>query len=207
MKLKEHFTEALSPYEQEQRITALLWEEITIAYTSPGRYYHNLAHLEHMLEQLIPIKDKIQHWNIMVLALCYHDIVYEPLQNNNEAESAALAEKRLGRLAMHKNRIAETAAMIMATQKHEISPVADINLFTDADLSILGAAPDVYTRYATDIRKEYAVVPDLLYVPGRKKVLHHFLDMPFIFKTAFFREQYEAKARHNLRKELENDLV
>ena len=45
--------------------------------------------------------------------------------------------------------------------------------------------------------------PDMMYKPGRKKLLEHFLAMPHIFKTAFFRERLEVQARENLMRELE----
>jgi predicted metal-dependent HD superfamily phosphohydrolase len=52
------------------------------------------------------------------------------------------------------------------------------------------------------VRKEYLIYPDLIYNPGRKKVLHHFLAMDRIFKTDFFYNKFEQQARQNLRKEI-----
>ena len=54
-----------------------------------------------------------------------------------------------------------------------------------------------------NIRKEYAIYPDMLYNPGRKKVLQHFLTMDTIYKTAVYRDRYEQKAKENLQRELE----
>lgn len=82
----------------------------------------------------------------------------------------------------------------------------DAALFIDADLSILGKSPPVYNSYSKQIRQEYAVYPDTLYLPGRKKVILHFLEMPRIYKTDFFYEKYEEQARKNLRREWK-DLV
>ncbi|MNJ03033.1 hypothetical protein D3C73_1632060 [compost metagenome] len=53
------------------------------------------------------------------------------------------------------------------------------------------------------MRQEYAIYPDLVYNPGRKNVLLHFLAMDRIFKTDYFFEKYEKPARENLRKEAE----
>ena len=63
----------------------------------------------------------------------------------------------------------------------------DINLFTDADLAILGAEPEIYKNYAAAIRQEYSVFPDPIYIPGRKKVLLHFLKMERLFKLLISR--------------------
>lgn len=79
----------------------------------------------------------------------------------------------------------------------------DTDYFTDADLSVLGQGWDVYSTYAKNVMKKYAVFPDLLYNPSRKKVLNHFLEMQVIFKTAYFHEKFELQAKHNLRQEME----
>lgn len=77
----------------------------------------------------------------------------------------------------------------------------EINLFTDADLSILGSVQSVYVNYAKQVRQEYSIYPDFMYRPGRQKVLNHFLQMKKIFKTDVFFNKYEAQARINLQHE------
>jgi len=76
-------------------------------------------------------------------------------------------------------------------------------LFTDADLSILGAEWPIYHNYTDQIRQEYAIYPDFMYKPGRKKVLLHFLKMERIFKTDYFYITFEAQAIKNIKQELE----
>lgn len=201
MTIRDYFIETIRHYEGEQSIIYPLWEEIEAAYTAPGRHYHNLEHLEHMLAALLRAQPAEKDRDVLVLALCYHDIVYDPLQHNNEALSADLAVQRLSALSIHKTKVEQVRRLILATQGHTLSDDALVNLFTDADLSILGTNAVTYKQYATAIREEYAVVPDVLYLPGRKKVLEHFLAMPQIYKTDFFRTQYEAQARINLREE------
>jgi predicted metal-dependent HD superfamily phosphohydrolase len=91
---------------------------------------------------------------------------------------------------------------ILATKDHEMSASSDTNYFTDADLSVLGQPWDVYSTYINSIRKEYAVYPDVLYKPGRRKVVQHFLNMDQIYKTPYFHEKFESHARENLHREL-----
>jgi predicted metal-dependent HD superfamily phosphohydrolase len=206
MKVKDHFVNILAAYEVSPAIITSLWQEIHTAYTGPDRHYHNLTHLEKMLDQLLPVQADIESWESVVLALCYHDIIYDPLSGNNEAESAALARKRFHDLPFPDKTIDLIGELIMATKGHQFSNEKDINLFTDADLSVLGADAGTYHQYAANIRKEYAVVPDTLYDPGRHKVLRHFLEMDNIFKTVWFRERYEQQARRNLEAELNGFL-
>jgi len=89
---------------------------------------------------------------------------------------------------------------ILATKSHTISINSDTNHFTDADLSILGQSWETYSLYCQNVRKEYAVYPDLVYNPGRKKVLNHFLAMDSIFKTDYFYNKFDRQAKENLRK-------
>lgn len=91
--------------------------------------------------------------------------------------------------------------MIIATKRHEAADY-ETNLFTDADLSILGSDNDTYHQYLRNIRREYSMYPGLIYNAGRKKVVLHFLGMDAIFKTKEFSERLEAQARKNLKAEL-----
>lgn len=93
-------------------------------------------------------------------------------------------------------------SIINATKKHDVHTDADINYFTDADLAILGSAENDYKTYFLKIRKEYRWYPDLVYNPGRKRVLQHFLSMERIFKTEYFFNKFESQARKNLGMEL-----
>jgi predicted metal-dependent HD superfamily phosphohydrolase len=70
------------------------------------------------------------------------------------------------------------------------------------DLCILGADPIKYVDYCGRIRKEYNIIPDIIYKPGRAKVLKHFLEMERIFKTKHFFQLYEEQARLNIGAEL-----
>lgn len=107
-------------------------------------------------------------------------------------------------LAVPIQQIERCKSQIMATKSHVFSDDSDTNYFTDADLSILGQPWEVYQTYYQNVRREYAIYPDLVYHPGRKKVLQHFLSMERIFKTNFFSSQFEEQAKDNLRREMEN---
>jgi predicted metal-dependent HD superfamily phosphohydrolase len=171
-------------------------------YTSRKRYYHNLTHLEKLFGALSAVQTQVEDWNTALFALFYHDLIYNPLRKDNEEQSALRAQVCLQQLNVPPEKIARCAAHIRATQGHQVSTDADTNLFTDADLSILGQDWDTYSTYIAQIRKEYAIYPDLLYRPGRQKVLRHFLAMDRIYKTDFFFKRYEEKARENMGREL-----
>ncbi len=167
------------------------------------RHYHTLDHVEHLLAQLLPVIDQLRDKDAVIIAIAYHDAVYDVKRSDNEERSAELARKALGPLGLDQALIAYSASMILATKTHGLCEDPDTNLFTDADLSILGAPTEAYARYTEQVRKEYSIYPDFLYNPGRRKVLAHFLAMPRIFKTAYFQDQFEDQARINLREELD----
>lgn len=199
--LKEEFIAAAVRYASAERGTEL-WEEIEAAGHEAGRHYHTLEHFEHVLQKLVPHKNVFIDWDIVVFAVAYHDAVYNTLSKNNEEKSALLAEKRLTSIGFPADKVKRCKAFILATKHHE-SVDDEINLFTDADLSNLGADPDTYTDYTLRVRREYWMYPEFLYNPGRKKVLHHFLKMSGIYKTPNFKTRYEAQARVNLNTELQ----
>jgi predicted metal-dependent HD superfamily phosphohydrolase len=202
MTLKETYINLLSKYTHDENIVSTFWEEICINYLSENRFYHNLDHLDHLFIQLFEVKSKIRNWDTIMFTLFYHDIIYSSIKSNNEEKSAELAVSRLSELNVSKALIENCKEQILATKKHDLNPDMDTNYFTDADLSILGKSWDAYSEYYKNVRKEYSIYPDLLYISGRKKVLNHFLEMERIFKTDFFFNSYELQARENLRREL-----
>lgn len=200
--LQDYFLQLLQGYTTDTHLASQLWQEIEGHYTGKKRYYHSLTHLEQLLQQLLNCKDLIADWDTVLFSLFYHDIVYNPLRQDNEEQSAELAVNRLKALSYPLHKSATCYSQILATKGHQLSTENDTNLFTDADLSMLGSSQDAYVQYAANIRKEYAVYPDFLYKKGRAKVLQHFLQMEQIFKTTYFYERFENQARLNLSAEL-----
>jgi len=201
--IEELFRETAGRYTPNQAAVSSLWFELHKAYTSGGRHYHNLTHLEHLLRELTAVKASIEQWDDVVFAAFYHDAVYSARANDNEEKSAVMAEQRLASIKYSAAGIEHCTKLILATKGHSRDSDSDINHFTDADLSILGGEEAAYDDYARNVRKEYSIYPDMIYKPGRRKVLQHFLAMPKIFKTDLFFDRYEAAARKNLRRGLE----
>lgn len=201
--VKETFEILLNSYTKNQLLIEELWNEIEKAYSNPKRHYHTLSHLDNLLMQLTTVKDKIEDWNTILFTLFYHDVVYKASRSDNEERSADFAGKRMEQLSIPEEKITKCKNQILATKNHLQQIDSDTNYFTDADLSVLGKDWNVYETYFKQVRKEYSIYPDFLYNPGRKKVLHHFLQMEQIFKTDYFFNELEEKAKSNLRNELE----
>jgi predicted metal-dependent HD superfamily phosphohydrolase len=199
--MKELFINSIRNFVSDEGEQIIRWNEIEKNYSVANRYYHNLTHLDNLVTELSPFKNRFSNWGVIVFAIVYHDIIYNTLKSDNEEKSADLAVKRLKEISFPKNLITQCKAIILATKRHEMAD-EETNLFTDADLSILGSEPKKYKLYTQQIRKEYKIYPSLVYNPGRKKVLSHFLKMEKIFKTKEFSMKYESQARMNLNEEL-----
>lgn len=200
--MKDVFYNLLNNYTDDKNLINKFWSEIETNYTDKKRHYHTIKHLENMYNELCECRDNIDDWDTILFSLFYHDIIYNASKKDNEEKSAALAIERLQQINYPESKINLCYKAIIATKSHTLSSNNDINLFTDADLSILGYSWQEYEQYYKQVRKEYSVYPDFLYKPGRKKVLQHFLDMENIFKTEFFRNKYENSAKNNIIKEL-----
>lgn len=201
MQLEHHFIELIGLFSKDLAYNNQCWEEISKHYSGPQRHYHNLTHLETMISELELVKDKIGDWSTVLCSVFYHDIIYSATRKDNELKSAEFMKTRLQKTDFEQ--IDACFNQILATKKHLHSKDRDTNYLLDADLVILGKPWADYEQYTRDVRTEYKIYPDLLYKPGRRKVLKHFLELDQIYKTSEFRDQYEEQARLNLKRELE----
>ncbi len=203
MNLRNQFEQLCLPFTKNQRLINSHWKELETQYAAKGRHYHNLLHLENMFRELDDVKSNISDFTAVSFSVFYHDIIYNAASKSNEEKSALTAKERLSELGLPLDFIETVSDQILATKLHEKSKNEDTNYLLDADLSVLGKDFETYMDYTCKIRKEYSIYSDLLYKPGRKKVLKHFLEHNAIFNTAYFKEKYEEQARSNIAAEIQ----
>ena len=182
-----------------------VFDVLVAAYTSPDRHYHNLEHLAEVFKVVERLSGGVEDPNALHLAVWFHDAVYDSRAKDNERRSGDLAVDLLGPIGVPSSAIERIVNMIWATAHiADGHPPAgrDTQVLLDADLAILGASEVRYARYAADIRKEYAWVPEADYRKGRASVLERFLAAPRIYHTPIMFEEGEQQARRNLREEL-----
>lgn len=95
----------------------------------------------------------------------------------------------------------EVRRLILLTQSHrpeEESQGADDAWMIDIDLSIFGKPPERVLEYESQIRAEYAWVPEPAYREKRREILAAFLDRPRIYLTDWFHARHDRRARENL---------
>jgi predicted metal-dependent HD superfamily phosphohydrolase len=194
-------------------VAVTIGDDLLARYGENGRFYHNRDHLYHVLTTITAICAPVQPAPALLLAAWYHDAVYDPRAADNEAQSAALAQRQLSAAGLAPPLVDEVARLILLTQTHKIevdglSPRQQENgrILLDADLAILGADPDRYRQYAQAIRQEYAFVPEDQYRQGRTAVLRRLLARQPLYYTPFM-QAYSRQARHNLTAELQQWLL
>lgn len=200
--LRDLYFSLATNYSNDPSLLEKLWKEIEKNYSRKKRHYHNLTHLANLITELNEVQSSIKNWDAVLFAVFYHDVIYKAHRSDNEEESARHAINHLQILKCDNQLIEQVNKLILATKSHKQSDDEDVNLFTDADLSILGKDWETYKTYCDNVRKEYAIYPDLLYKPERKKALQHFLSMDRIFKTDHFYSKYETSARKNIEQEV-----
>jgi predicted metal-dependent HD superfamily phosphohydrolase len=174
------------------------YERVIRGWSSWGRHYHTLGHLEACLREFDRVRDLVVNAGEVELALWFHDVVYRTWRSDNEARSATLASEIMGSGGAESGAIERVIAAIMATRHQGREPNGDAALVVDIDLSILGTPQDVYQEFERNVRREYWWVPRRRYVAGRCAILESFLKRTSIYRYPEFQRRYEAAARLNL---------
>jgi len=201
--LKEYWNAVLLKY-TDTLYSDELFSKLIQHYTESNRHYHNINHIQKMLDFSSELSSEIKDKEVIQLAIFYHDIIYNSLSKTNEIDSAALAVLELSKTNFPAEKIKLVEQFIISTQKHfPLIEDTDLYYFLDFDLAILGTERSVYESYVEKIRKEYKWIPGFMYKKARKEVLQHFLEREHIYFTEIFRNNYEANARENLKFEIE----
>ncbi|MFN0092960.1 MAG: hypothetical protein ACKVWR_22210 [Acidimicrobiales bacterium] len=183
-----------------------LGEALRAAYDGPTRRYHTGRHLAEVLdalEELAPAASPAA-----TLAVWFHDAVYDPVRGDNEERSARWAEAALADAGLEAALIARVGAMVRATAAHDLDQPSgaaypdELAAVLDADLAILGAAPERCREYAAAIRAEYSHLDEPAFRAGRRAVLQALAARRRLYRTAAGAARWEAAARRNLAAEL-----
>ena len=202
--MKDSWYDLLQESPANFQLKATILSDLVNAYSHRSRHYHNLEHVQNLLNLSELFKKNRDDFIVLQLSTWFHDYIYNPQAQNNEIKSAIYAEKKLKELNIAPHIIQLVKLIILSTEKHQ--PIIDnINnaIFLDMDLSILGVSADKYLKYAQAIRQEYIWLSDRDYQRGRKQVLSNFLARKRIYFTDIFYQKLESQARKNLELEIQ----
>jgi predicted metal-dependent HD superfamily phosphohydrolase len=183
----------ISEHEQE------LAEELEALYQAPERHYHSVIHINNCLQAFRSFCNSTAG----ELALLFHDAVYRPGGQDNEAQSAALLKVWGTKLGWPVDLIEEAAGLVLVTGTWKATTLVEKSVL-DADFWILGANEEVYDDYLHAIRREYVpfVCTDAEFNKGRSDFIERLLRRPRIYLGDFSCGVREGNARINLIREL-----
>ena len=173
-------------------MTAELLLELTRRHLEPHRHYHSVEHVAAMLHagRVFPLDDA------QIMAVWFHDAVYDPRSTTNEEDSAALARTLLLTAGWGEDRVELVQRIVLDTKRHAPSLPAAAPVL-DLDLMSLAAPWPEFVRNTENIRKEYAHVADAEFAAGRTAFFTAMLERQRLFFTPFG-AALEPAARANL---------
>ncbi|MCW6160171.1 MAG: pantetheine-phosphate adenylyltransferase [Candidatus Micrarchaeales archaeon] len=171
---------------------------------SKGRAYHNLTHVEFCLDQLDRVRMEVKDPNAVAFALWFHDAVYDTRSQDSEVRSAKWAMDVAIGAGLGKEFAEKVRDLILST-RHATDLERDAEFLKDIDLAILGQPAEAFDIYDRSVAQEYSWVPREVYNTKRREILERFIskDRKSIFSTEFFRGEYEARARDNVERAIE----
>ena len=138
------------------------------------RHYHNLNHLNDLINQINEKKSNFseKEYEKLILTALFHDCIYDPMSSTNEEKSADFFEN----CCVDKNNpdIKEIKQMILDTKTHEsTTPLSES--FNYYDMNIVERDFDQLLEWEKGIQEEYKSYGDE-YKEGRLKFLESLLD-------------------------------
>ena len=156
-------------------------DRIVENWTAPGRFYHGLSHLNHIVADIASRPEGT--WNVtdrqlLVLAAVFHDVVYSITAADNEEASVAYARSVLGPRYIRDKELDRLEVIILATKDHTL-PIEDplarefamMDLYPLLELDLAGMV-----KYERGVFREYQRYPLKDYIAGRVQVLRRFAD-------------------------------
>lgn len=198
----EKFVDGYTFYGKEEQSRMFL-THIYPQYTLPSRHYHNIEHIQEMLE----IGDDMFEltWE-QYLAILFHDFIYEPGSTLNEYLSAEYFHNSFRDYSSSPYKVYD---IILDTQAHFYPTIEESKIILDLDLERLSRDIREVRMHSDQVRQEFCHYTLAQYNDGRRKFLTNLLNRKTIYTTDYGKEYWEPHLRENveqLLKELPNDI-
>lgn len=173
------------------------WKEfmrVRALYGQPSRHYHTW---QHIYETCLFVRKHYGSQPLVILALIYHDVVYDTSRKDNEEASALVWEAYAKARGLHRHaslKVKLVGDLIRMTANHRVEDGERrivFHMMSDADMSIFLCPDDHYLEYARNIWREYGSVGREAYLKGRL----HFLGTVDPDKM-FYTHQAKALVHH-----------
>ena len=184
-------------------VPAAILADLHRRHGEPQRHYHDWSHITALLAHFKSLAGAFECPQAVELAILFHDAIYDPQAHDNEVQSAVLLRQVMAGQADDAV-LGRAERMVLATARHLIpeglpaDETADMALFLDMDLAILGAGAGQFDQYEAGVRREYAHVSDSAFAVGRAAVLERFIARDALYFSAWGKARFEAAARTNI---------
>ncbi len=197
--LRRQWDDLMQVYGLNAAQTEAVFTDLVAHYEGDGRYYHNLRHIQNVLETIESVRHYADDMAAIKLAAWFHDVIYDVQRNDNETQSAIYAANVLHELGIDAATIAKVSRMIRATKHNSGCPEdVDCQIMLDADLATFASDWELQLEIEKAIRQEFSFVPEDVYREGRKVILQNFLKRDRIYCTDVIYNQREVGARQNI---------
>ena len=130
-----------------------LLTELLHRYAEPHRAYHTIAHLLECFDRFDEASGLAERRGEVLLALWFHDAIYDPRASDNEERSARWAREVIAETGGSSEEGRRVEGLILSTKHEALSPAGDSPLLVDIDLAILGADAARFAEYESQIRR------------------------------------------------------
>lgn len=181
----------------DQQLSDYLYQYLSQSYSEDQRYYHTQQHIVECLALYEKIKAELKNPNAVLIAIWFHDVVYDPQSKENELQSAMMMKHYCADFLapLELNKVYD---WILATQFHQPTDEPDLQYLLDIDLAILGSSIERFQQYESQIQQEYEWVEPNLYILKRREVLQAFSLLAPIYQTEYFQHYFSEQAKLNL---------
>ncbi len=161
-------------------------------------YYHTWTHVCSLVSIYNNIIPKITLSPEAILAIYYHDVIYDPTRTDNEKKSADFAVSEMK--GAPQASLDKIRTIIEGTKGHNNPIDKDMAFFLDMDLVMLGVSYETFMDVGCRIRREYSFVDDATFEMGRVAFFKKMLSRKCIYHTYQFYKLFEKQAQSNMKK-------
>jgi len=192
-------------------------ERLIEAYGTPvfgntPRSYHTFEHVLDCIQSLIEHRDHLglseEAFDTLVVALAYHDIVYDTNNTSsidtNEYLSAEFAKHELIALDLDDGFIEKVHLLIRQTDhKDLLHPNYLCSVIRDIDLYGIAADYEIFAERSIQVRAEYSQYDMETFTKGRIEFMEKLIADNKLFYTDYFSKLLTEKATDNVKRHLE----
>ena len=176
-------------------------------YTQKHRTYHNFKHINECLEWINQLNNNFDAPILISFCAWFHDLVYEPQNEDNETRSATLAHDKFKDI--NENFANQLRGIIILTEYKKFDHSMfnkDMKLFYDIDHFSFAKPYKDFAKDSENLRIELQQTNNHEYQQNRKEFLTKLLNKKGgFFLSEHFRNQYESVTKNNIIKAI-NEL-